>query len=315
VPVRQLVVHHTVSRTDYGPGEAAADVRAIYLYHATVQGWGDIGYNALIDRWGAIYEGRHSRGGDPGDAIAGRSLINADVSGGHTKWHNYGSAGVALLGDSSSPTWGMWGPSGLMWDSLVAYVAFVCREGGLRPVASGGASPALHDFLRSDNVWHLDLASMDGHYASEATECPGPVVVDLLPELRRAVYEQLSDMSRSGVTLVSVLPDERTVAAGTRLSAAWAPEPPEPGWELVAYEYRWEAWFKPEEEDDIDYLNGFSNDTQPLARWQPAPLGLTYTSMVAWTPGQFTLQVRAIVRRGGETRPAAFTAARTWLVV
>ena len=313
VPVRQLVVHHTVSRTSYGPAEAAADVQAIYLYHATVHGWGDIGYNVLIDRWGDIYEGRHSRGGDPGDAIAGRSLINADVSGGHTKWHNYGSAGVALLGDSEDPNWPMYG-EGPMWDSLVAYTAFVCREGNLRPIAADGEGPALHDFLRSDNAWHFDSATIDGHYASEATLCPGERVIGQLPALRQAVFEQLADTSRSGIVLTAILPEEHEVTVGTPLSATWAPEAPEAGWTLVSYEYRWEAWFKPEDQDDITYLNGFSNDSQPLARWLPAPLGLTYASIVPWAPGQYTLQVRPIVRRGSETRPAAFKAARTWLV-
>jgi hypothetical protein len=55
-----FVIHHTVTSND--PQDPAYIVRAIYQYHALSQGWGDIGYNFLIDRQGNIYEGR--KGGD-----------------------------------------------------------------------------------------------------------------------------------------------------------------------------------------------------------------------------------------------------------
>ena len=54
--VRKFVVHHTA--TSNGDLDPAATVRAIYYYHAVTRGWGDIGYNYLIDAQGRIYEGR-----------------------------------------------------------------------------------------------------------------------------------------------------------------------------------------------------------------------------------------------------------------
>ena len=82
VPVKKIIVHHTVtSNSDPDP---AATVRSIYYYHAVSLGWGDIGYNFLIDRQGRIYEGRYG-----GNAVVG----------GHALTWNYGSVGIAALGN------------------------------------------------------------------------------------------------------------------------------------------------------------------------------------------------------------------------
>jgi hypothetical protein len=51
----KIIVHHTDTPND---GDPAATVRSVYYYHAITQGWGDIGYNFLIDRNGNVYEGR-----------------------------------------------------------------------------------------------------------------------------------------------------------------------------------------------------------------------------------------------------------------
>ncbi|MFN8512033.1 MAG: N-acetylmuramoyl-L-alanine amidase [Chloroflexia bacterium] len=76
----KIIVHHTDTPND---GDPAAAVRSVYYYHAITQGWGDIGYNFLIDRNGNVYEGRF--GGE-------------NVVAGHALRYNYGSVGIALLG-------------------------------------------------------------------------------------------------------------------------------------------------------------------------------------------------------------------------
>ena len=49
VPTKKLIVHHTVTGNGYATVEdAKAQVRAIYVYHARSLGWGDIGYNCLV---------------------------------------------------------------------------------------------------------------------------------------------------------------------------------------------------------------------------------------------------------------------------
>ena len=56
--VRFAIVHHTAGRNDYTRAQAAAIVRGIQLFHVQGNGWNDIGYNFLVDRFGTIYEGR-----------------------------------------------------------------------------------------------------------------------------------------------------------------------------------------------------------------------------------------------------------------
>ncbi|MBN2100974.1 N-acetylmuramoyl-L-alanine amidase [Candidatus Dojkabacteria bacterium] len=82
-PVSRIVVHHTAG-SNY-PSDPAAVVRSIYLYHAETRGWGDIGYNYLIDHRGNIYEGK--AGGD--EVFAYHAFTEANAM----------SIGISLLGD------------------------------------------------------------------------------------------------------------------------------------------------------------------------------------------------------------------------
>ena len=87
--LRIAIVHHTAGANGYTAAQAPAIVRAIELYHVKGNGWNDIGYNFLVDRFGTVYEGRY--GG-----------IERNVVGAHAEGFNTGSFGVAVLGEYSS---------------------------------------------------------------------------------------------------------------------------------------------------------------------------------------------------------------------
>src|SRR5207247_7641700 len=56
--LRLAIVHHTAGSNSYRPSQSAAIVRAIELYHVLGNGWHDIGYNFLVDKYGQIFEVR-----------------------------------------------------------------------------------------------------------------------------------------------------------------------------------------------------------------------------------------------------------------
>ncbi|HZC50895.1 MAG TPA: LGFP repeat-containing protein [Mycobacterium sp.] len=91
--IRAAVIHHTAGSNDYSPLESAGIVKAIYTYHSKTLGWCDIAYNALVDKYGQVFEG--SAGG-PTKAVEGF----------HTGGFNRNTWGVAMIGnfDDVPPT-------------------------------------------------------------------------------------------------------------------------------------------------------------------------------------------------------------------
>jgi uncharacterized protein with LGFP repeats len=87
--IRFSIVHHTAGSNDYTRAEAPAIVKGIQLYHVQGNGWNDIGYNFLVDRFGTVYEGRF--GG-----------IDRNVVGAHALGFNTGSVGIAVIGTYGS---------------------------------------------------------------------------------------------------------------------------------------------------------------------------------------------------------------------
>ena len=80
--VHLAIVHHTAGSNNYSAGQSASIVRAIMLYHVQGNGWNDIGYNFLVDKYGQVFEGRY--GG-----------ITRPVIGAHAMGFNAGSVGVS----------------------------------------------------------------------------------------------------------------------------------------------------------------------------------------------------------------------------
>jgi uncharacterized protein with LGFP repeats len=91
--IRAGIVHHTAGSNDYTPEDSAGIVRSIFEYHTRTLGWCDIAYNALVDKYGQVFEGR--AGG-----------MDRPVEGAHTGGFNLDTWGVAMLGnfDDVPPT-------------------------------------------------------------------------------------------------------------------------------------------------------------------------------------------------------------------
>ncbi len=88
--IKKIIIHHTGTNNAKYSGQSDEEVlRATYKYHANIKGWGDIGYNFLISKNGAIYEGR--AGGD-------------FIIGGHAYCANTQTLGIALMGNYEDET-------------------------------------------------------------------------------------------------------------------------------------------------------------------------------------------------------------------
>jgi hypothetical protein len=154
--LRMAIVHHTAGRNGYTRAEAAAIVKAIQLFHVQGNGWNDIGYNFLVDRFGTIYEGRY--GG-----------VDRDVVGAHARGFNTGSVGVAVLG-----TYGDTAPSRAAQNALASLLAWRLDLAHVDPLArltmiSGGSE-------RFAVGLPVLLRGVSGHRDTGLTECPGDVL-------------------------------------------------------------------------------------------------------------------------------------------
>jgi hypothetical protein len=147
------VVHHTAGSSSYSRSEAPAVVRGIQLYHVQGNGWNDIGYNFLVDRFGTIYEGRY--GG-----------IDRNVVGAHAQGFNTGSVGIAVLG-----TYGSSAPPRVAQDAVARLIAWRLDLAHVDPVGFTGAVSSGSD--RYPSGVPVLVSTVAGHRDTGLTECPG----------------------------------------------------------------------------------------------------------------------------------------------
>lgn len=179
-PTKQAFVHHTVSSDYSSHSDGASVVRAVWEYQAKTLGWGDIGYNYLVDQTGKVYEGRAH-----GD----------NVVGGHTYEYNKGSMAVALLGcfqpsdsmcqdlNSNTPK----APSGAMLNSLTSVLAWSMARFEID-------SSAQQVFCKSDGVSGcLWLHTISGHRDATLTSCPGDLAYQELQTIRNSTVTKKTE--------------------------------------------------------------------------------------------------------------------------
>jgi flagellar hook assembly protein FlgD len=165
--VRFAVVHHTAGTNSYSATQSAAIVRGIERYHVQANGWNDIGYNFLIDKYGQVFEGR---GGG----------IDQNVVGAHAQGFNTGSTGVSMLGTYSSSTISSAARSALV--RLLAWrldVAHVDPRGSLTWISGGNPQYPAGTAVK--------LRTVAGHRDTGPTSCPGSALYAQLPGIRRSV--------------------------------------------------------------------------------------------------------------------------------
>jgi flagellar hook assembly protein FlgD len=165
--VRCAFVHHTVNANTYTRAQAPALVRGIYYYHTQVNGWWDIGYNFLIDRFGTIYEGRY---GGVTKAVLGAQVL------GFNSW----STGVALIGTFETAA-----PSPAAVSSLERLLSWKLDLSHLNPRGTARIRCSTAEMYKVGQ-W-VTVPVILGHRQVNYTECPGDVLFGMLPAIRKTV--------------------------------------------------------------------------------------------------------------------------------
>lgn len=147
--IKKVVIHHTATTKNLDNPKQA--IRDIYHYHAVTRGWGDIGYNYVVDQQGQVYEGRYG----------GEGVIGA-----HSGPGNHGSIGIAMLGnyqDNPVPE-----------KAVINLSQFLYQKGQIHDLELDG-----HGTFRGE-----DMPTIFGHRDIMSTTCPGEHLYEKLPLIR-----------------------------------------------------------------------------------------------------------------------------------
>jgi hypothetical protein len=209
------IVHHTANTNDYTQAEAPAIVRGIELYHVQGNGWNDIGYNFLVDRFGNVYEGR--AGG-----------MTRNVIGAHAEGFNRGTVGVALIGNFAKAK-----PTKAMEDAFVRLLAWRLDLAHVDPLSTVAYTSGGNAKFKAGKV--VTLRAISAHRDTGPTECPGSGAYGILRQVAQAVAKtglpklyaptasgSLATAVRFQARLSSVLPWTLTVtdSAGSVVASA-----------------------------------------------------------------------------------------------
>ncbi|MDR2511910.1 MAG: N-acetylmuramoyl-L-alanine amidase [Bacteroidales bacterium] len=172
------VIHHGASPTSYTDG--AAVVYSYWVYHTTASpngnGWEDIGYNYLFDKYGNMFQGRHNP-----------QLPNVDVHAAHAGYANTYSIGCNFLGDSDSPNTAATEIQLNKVADLLAWWYDTHKE-GLDPLSS--ASIHLQPADGGSAVKPRICGHRDVHPGG--TTCPGDALYALLPTIRTKTAQKIA---------------------------------------------------------------------------------------------------------------------------
>ncbi len=147
--ISKIIIHHTASTADLDNPKLA--LRNIYYWHAIGRGWGDIGYNYIIDPQGNIYEGR--AGGE-------------GVIGGHAGKSNTGSIGISIMGNYEK--------NDITDAALISLMKLIGEKAKIHGIDPSGKS-MFRGELTPNVMGHRDVMQ---------TACPGEYVYKKLATIR-----------------------------------------------------------------------------------------------------------------------------------
>ena len=178
--LKAMYVHHTAGSNTYSRDQAASIVKGIHSYHVKSNGWPDIGYQFLVDRFGTIYEGR-------------RGSLDELIVGAQAGGYNTNTIGVSGLGNFHGT--GV-KPSSAMIDGIVQVLSWQAHKWDLDPTGTvrlmtGGSTGSGTRWKPGELTDPLPVIL--GHKDTNVTACPGDDLYARLGSIRTAVAQNVHD--------------------------------------------------------------------------------------------------------------------------
>ena len=180
--IKAATLHHTADTNNYAAGDVPAMMRSIYRYHTVSRGWGDIGYNLIVDKYGRLWEGRY--GG-----------LSSTVVGAHAGGFNTGTFGVSMLGNYETAA----APQ-VMVNAVAAIIAWKFSLYGVDPYGSTTLTSGGGGTSRYAAGARVTLPTIFGHRDVGSTACPGRYGYARLPEIRNRVASLLTTSVTAAIT-------------------------------------------------------------------------------------------------------------------
>jgi hypothetical protein len=205
--LKATTLHHTADRNTYTAAEVPGMMRSIYAFHTLTRGWGDIGYNVIVDKFGRIFEGRY--GG-----------LTSTVVGAHAGGFNTGTFGVSMLGNYDQVD-----TPAVMIDAVASIMAWKLGIYGVDPngytqLTSGGGGTSRYAAGQVATV-----PTIFAHRDVGSTACPGQYAYNRMGQLRSAVSARYVAPAGSPVGNLETF----AINGDTLAVAGWTFDPDDPG--------------------------------------------------------------------------------------
>ena len=199
-------VHHTDTSNDYSQSDVPAIIRSIYAYHVYSNGWCDIGYNFLVDRFGNIWEGRY--GG-----------ITRPVIGAHTGGFNTNTFGTAIIGTYDSVA-----PSSAALTAVGQLFGWKFSLYGVDPLGKATVTAASFSGSKYAAGTQVTFNAISGHRDADYTTCPGDAAYNALGTIRSIAKQYIGT---GGTSPYGSLDGTDTTLGALRVRG-WAADPDMP---------------------------------------------------------------------------------------
>jgi uncharacterized protein with LGFP repeats len=204
--VKAATIHHTADSNNYTSAQVPQMMRSIYQYHTVSRGWGDIGYNVIVDKFGRLWEGRY--GG-----------LASTVVGAHAGGFNTGTFGVSMLGNydvAAAPQVMLSAAADIIaWK----FALYQINPRGQVALVSGGGGTAR--WAAGTRVY---MPTIFGHRDVGLTACPGQYAYARMDDIRAMVAARIPNYGTPTKGNV----EQIAVSAQTITVRGWTFDPHEP---------------------------------------------------------------------------------------